>query len=203
MPFIGIECDFSNRNHPGVQIMIRFTHPTARAATAAASLLGAIVFAGPLFAASGDLSQAAANKSPAAREIVAQAASPEAMTAPAPEPAGTASVEARITELHKRLHITDAQKTQWDNLAQVMRDNAQAMVDLQKQRAANAKSMNAVDVVKSYGSVIEAHEAGMKKFIPAFEALYNSMSDAQKKIADSLFRSRARAAAKKESKENK
>jgi hypothetical protein len=51
--------------------------------------------------------------------------------------------------------------------------------------------------------VIEAHDAGMKKFIPAFEALYNSMSDAQKKIADSLFRSRARAAAKKEAKESK
>jgi len=183
--------------------MIRFTHPTARAATAAATLLGAIVFAGPSFAASGDLSQAAATKPPAAREILAQAASPEAIASPTAERAGIASVEARITELHKRLHITDAQKTQWDNLAQVMRDNAQAMVDLQKQRAANAKSLNAVDVVKSYGSVIEAHEAGMKKFIPAFEALYNSMSDAQKKIADSLFRSRARAAAKKEAKESK
>jgi uncharacterized membrane protein YdfJ with MMPL/SSD domain len=188
--------------------MIPFTHPTARAATAAATLLGAIVFAGPLFAASGDLSKAAAVKSPAAREIVAQAASPEAMTPPAPaaaasEPEGTAPIEARIKVLHKKLHITDAQKTQWDNLAQVMRDNEQAMADLQKQRAANAESMNAVDVVKSYGSVIEAHEAGMKKFIPAFEAVYNSMSDAQKKIADSLFRSRARAAAKKEVKENK
>jgi hypothetical protein len=183
--------------------MILFKHSAARAVTATATLLGAIVLAGPLFAASGDLSQAAANKPPAAREVVAQAASPEAMAAPAPEPAGTTSVEARITELHKKLKITDAQKTQWDNLAQVMRDNAQAMVDLQKQRAANAKSMNAVDVVKSYASVIEAHEAGMKKFIPAFEALYGSMSDAQKKIADSLFRSRARAAAKKEAKENK
>jgi hypothetical protein len=177
--------------------MIYFTHSTARTATAAATLLGTIVFAGPLFAASGDLSQAAATRSPAAREIVAQAAAPEAMAAPAAEPAGTASVEARIADLHKRLHITDAQKTQWDNLAQVMRDNAQAMVDLQKQRAASAKSLNAVEVVKSYGSVIEAHEAGMKKFIPAFEAVYGSMSDAQKNAADAMFRSRARSEAKK------
>ena len=183
--------------------MILLKHPTVCAASAAATLLGAIVLAGPLFAASGDFSQAAATKSPAAREVVAQAASPEAMAAPAPEPAGIAAVEARITDLHKKLKITDAQKPQWDNLTQVMRDNAQAMVDLQKQRAANAKSLNAVDVVKSYGSVIEAHDAGMKKFIPAFEALYNSMSDAQKKIADSLFRNRARAAAKKEAKESK
>src|ERR1039458_384327 len=181
--------------------MILLKHPTVCGASGAATLLGAIVLAGPLFAASGDFSQAAATKSPAAREVVAQAASPEAMAAP--EPAGIAAVEARITDLHKKLKITDAQKPQWDNLTQVMRDNAQAMVDLQKQRAANAKSLNAVDVVKSYGSVIEAHDAGMKKFIPAFEALYNSMSDAQKKIADSLFRSRARAAAKKEAKESK
>jgi len=183
--------------------MILLKHPTVRAASVAATLLGAMVLASPLFAASGDFSQTAAAKSPAAREIVAQAASPEAMASPAAEPAGSTSVEARIKELHKRLHITDAQKTQWDSLAQVMRDNAQAMVDLQKQRAADVKSMNAVDAVKSYGSVIEAHEAGMKKFIPAFEALYDSMSDAQKKIADSLFRSRARAAAKKEAKESK
>ena len=139
---------------------------------------------------------------PAAREIVAQAGSPEAMASPAPEPAENSSVEARIKELHKRLQITDAQKTQWDALAEVMRENAQAMADLQKQRAANAKSMNAVDVVKSYWEVIQAHEDGMKKFIPAFEALYNSLSDAQKKIADSMFRSRAQTSAAKEAKQN-
>ena len=184
-------------------IMIPFRHRNARAATTAATLLGAIVLASPLFAASGYLPRAAATKSPAAREIVAQAASPEAIASPAPEPAGNAPVEARIKELHKRLKITNAQSAQWDALAQVMRDNAQAMVDLQKQRAENAKSMNAVDVVKSYAEVIQAHEDGMKKFIPAFEALYNSLSDAQKKIADSMFRGRAKASAAKEAKENK
>ena len=186
-----------------VYIMILFKHPTARAASAAATLLGAIVLASPLFAASVDLSKPAAAKSAAVREVLAQAASPEAMAAPASEPAGNTSVEARIEELHKKLHITDAQKPQWDALAQVMRENAQAMVDLQKQRASSTQSMSAVDVVKSYSAVIEAHEAGMKKFIPAFEALYNSMSDEQKKTTDALFRSRARKAAKKESKENK
>ena len=79
-----------------------------------------------------------------------------------------------------------------------MRANGQAMVDLQKQRAADANSMSAVDVVKSYAQVIDAHEDGMKKFIPPFEALYNSMSDAQKKSADSLFRNREKASAAKQ-----
>jgi len=182
--------------------MIGFEHTTARAATAAATLLGAIVLASSLFAAPGDLSAAAATKSPAGGEQVAQAAAPEAMPAPAPEPAENAPVEARIKDLHKRLKITDAQKAQWDALAQVMRENAQAMADLQKQRASDVNAMNAVDVVKSYGEVIQAHEDGMKKFIPAFEALYNSLSDAQKKIADSMFRGRARTSAAKAVKEN-
>ena len=165
--------------------MINFTHRTARAVGAAATLLGAFVLASPLFAASG--------------EILAQASSQQAMAASsASEPAGIAAVEARIRDLHKKLHITAAQKPQWDNLTQVMRDNALAMVDLQKQRAADANSMSAIDVVKSYESVIEAHEDGMKKFIPPFEALYNSMSDAQKKTADSLFRSREKASAAKQ-----
>ena len=169
--------------------MSAFTHQTGRAATAAAALLGAIFLAAPLFAASSD--QNVAPKSPAA-------SSQQAMTATAPESPANSSVDARIKELHRRLHITDAQKTQWDKLAEVMRENAQAMVDLEKQRAADAKSMTAVDVVKSYSEVIQAHEDGMKKFIPAFEDLYNSMSDAQKKTADSMFRSRARTEAKKE-----
>ena len=180
--------------------MILFRRPTVRAATAAAILLSTIVLANPLFAASGNLSRAAAAEVPAAREQVAQAASADAMASPAPEPSANSAVEARIKDLHKRLHITDAQKTQWDALADVMRENAQAMADLQKQRAADAKSMNAVDVVKSYGEVIQAHEDGMKKFIPAFEALYNSLSDAQKKIADSMFRSRAQTSAAKAAK---
>jgi tRNA A37 threonylcarbamoyladenosine dehydratase len=132
-----------------------------------------------------------------AREQTAQASSQQAMAATAPESPGNAAVESRISDLHRRLKITDAQKSQWDAVAQVMRDNAQKMIDLEKQRATDAKSMTAVDVVKSYSEVIDAHEDGMKKFIPAFEELYNSMSDPQKKVADALFRSRARTEAKK------
>jgi hypothetical protein len=138
-----------------------------------------------------------------AQETLAQASAPEAMTSPSASEAETASserIEGRIKDLHKRLHITAAQDSQWNDLAQVMRDNAKAMVDLEQQQSAETHAMNAVDVVKSYGAVIEAHEAGMKKFIPAFEALYNSMSDVQKKTADALFRSRKRTATKRESK---
>src|SRR5258708_23035867 len=157
---------------------------------AAATLLCAILLAGPVFAASGDDMSATKPRTAASHQEMASTTTPES-------PA-LGSVETRIKELHQKLRITDAQKPQWDALAQVMRTNAQKMADLEKQRAADAKSMTAVDVVKSYSEVIDAHEDGMKKFIPAFEDLYNSMSDSQKKIADALFRSRARTEAKKE-----
>jgi hypothetical protein len=162
--------------------MINFTHRAVRAAGAAATLLGVVVLASPVMAGNS--------------KTIGVASSSQAM--PSPASADSNAVEARIKELHKKLHITAAQKPQWDNLAQVMRDNAQAMSDLKKQRASDAQTMNAVDVVKSYESVIEAHEDGMKKFVPPFEALYNTMSDAQKKTADSLFRTREKVSAAKQ-----
>ena len=169
--------------------MILCNRSTART-SAVSALLGAIVLATPLFAASTDNMTATKSSAASSHQEMASATTPESFA--------MGTVEAHIRDLHKRLKITDAQKAQWDALAQVMRSNAEKMADLEKQRAADAKTMTAVDVVKSYSEVIDAHEDGMKKFIPAFEDLYNSMSDAQKKIADSLFRSRARTEAKKE-----
>ena len=168
-------------------------------AVAAAIFLSTFIFGNPLTANSAELPQARAAQAVAAPELLAQASESPATTAPAPSETNPA-VEKRIKELHSKLHITAAQQTQWDNLVQVMRDNATAMMDLQKQRASDVGSMSAVDAVKSYAAVIQAHEAGMNKFVPAFEALYNSMSDQQKKIADAMFRTRVRSSARRASK---
>jgi LTXXQ motif family protein len=158
-------------------------------------------FSNPLFAGRAIPRKRRLN-SPVALEMLAQASS-QAMTRPVTaekaESASSDRIETNIKELHNKLHITVAQDSQWNDLAQVMRDNAKAMVDRRQQQAADTSSMDAGDGVKSYGAVIEAHEAGMKKFIPAFETLYNSMSDEQKKSADSMFRNHKRATAKKES----
>jgi periplasmic protein CpxP/Spy len=177
-----------------------YKYPTIRVTTAAAALLGAIVFAAPVYAGTAtDLPQApiqvAASSS---NERVAAASSSETTAAPAAEAPSPSSIESRIDEMHRQLKITPAEKSQWDAVAEVMRENAQAMEALQKQRAADGKSMDAVGVVKSYAEVVQAHEDGIMKFIPAFENLYNSMSDSQKKIADSMFRGRARTEAKKQ-----
>ncbi len=101
---------------------------------------------------------------------------------------GHHSVEARIKSLHDGLQITATQEPQWQAVAEVMRDNAKATGALIRERAANINTMTAVDDLHSYQAIAEAHASGIQKLIPAFEALYASMSDAQKTNADRIFR---------------
>ena len=96
--------------------------------------------------------------------------------------------EAQIKQLQGALNITEAQKELWNNLTQVMRENAQDMDVLNKERAEQIKPMNAVEHMKFHSQITEAHSDQMKKFIPPFEALYASMSDEEKKSADTIFR---------------
>jgi len=100
-------------------------------------------------------------------------------------------VEARIKDMHTRLMITQAQEDQWSKVAQVMRDNAKQMDALAKTRAERA-AMSAVQDLKSYGEISEAHADGIKKVTPVFSTLYDSMSAKQKKAADGVFRNGSR-----------
>ena len=59
-----------------------------------------------------------------------------------------------------------------------------------KTRDAGIGSMNAVDNLKSYSKIADAHAAGLTKFISVFEPLYVTMSDEQKKNADKIFTNR-------------
>ena len=119
---------------------------------------------------------------------------PAATAETRPRPAAKAArsrvddVEARITRLHATLHITPAQEDLWTNVTQVMRDNARTMDALTKARADQAPTMTAVEDLHSYAAITNAHAEGLTKFIPAFEALYASMSDAQKADANTMFR---------------
>jgi periplasmic protein CpxP/Spy len=96
-------------------------------------------------------------------------------------------VESRITTLHSKLKITPTQEDQWGKVAQVMRDNAKDIEARTKTRD-EKKSMTAIEDLKSYGEVAEAHADGIRKFTPVFEQLYSSMTGDQKKVADELFR---------------
>jgi hypothetical protein len=48
--------------------------------------------------------------------------------------------------------------------------------------------MNAVEHMKFHSQITQAHLDQMNKLIPPFEALYASMSDEQKNITDTTFR---------------
>jgi len=96
--------------------------------------------------------------------------------------------EAQIKQLQGALKITEAQKELWNNLTQAMRENAKEMDAFTKDKVENTKTMNAVEHLKFHSQITEIHLAQLKKFIPPFEALYASMSDEQKKITDTLFR---------------
>jgi hypothetical protein len=98
-----------------------------------------------------------------------------------------AYTETQIKQLQDSLAITADQTVLWNNLTTVMRDNAKDMDALTMDRA-DSKTMNAVEHMKFHKQINEAHLAQLNKFIPAFEAFYASMSDTQKQVTDTIFR---------------
>jgi hypothetical protein len=96
--------------------------------------------------------------------------------------------EASIKQLHIALKITGTQNESWNNLTQVMRENAKEMDAFSKERAENIKVMNALERMKFHSQMTEANLNQQKKLIPIFEAFYTGLSDAQKTITDALFR---------------
>ena len=143
---------------------------------ATATLVATIAFAGPALAASSGT-----------RHVTAQSR----------RTAAADDIETRIKTLHAQLKITPEQEPAWNNVAQVMRDNAARMKEL-RAKTQQPTSANAVDQLNSYAAVVDAHSDGVHKFIPAFQTLYDSMSEAQKKTADAVLRSRVKEAARRQ-----
>jgi hypothetical protein len=112
----------------------------------------------------------------AARVILAQ-------TRPNAPPAPT--VEANIASLRQKLQITPAQEAQFSAVANVMRENARAGASAPQQPPANA---TAVDDLRLEIQYDEVELAGLKRLLPALEALYSMLSPIQKKTADAVFR---------------
>jgi protein CpxP len=153
------------------------TNPIAASApfvrsVAIAALLGATFLATPPIATSA-LAQAAGVTTPAA--------------ANATETKGE-TVEQRITELHASLKITPTEETQWNGVAQAMRENASAMDKLvATNRTTPPQNMSAVQDLHTYQQFAQAHVDGLKNLTAAFSKLYDTMSDDQKKNADQVF----------------
>jgi len=96
-------------------------------------------------------------------------------------------VEARINELKKRLKINDTEADKWNAFSQLMRDNATRERSLIEQRDQARGTMSAVDDMKSYQQITQAHADGIAKLVPAFQDLYAAMPPDQQKNADQVF----------------
>jgi periplasmic protein CpxP/Spy len=160
---------------------------------ATAAFLPAILFAVSSHAVSASeyLAQNAATSA-----LPAPAAPPAPATGPKVHSASADRIDARIAELHKQLRITPDQEALWNDLAQVMLANGRKMRDSVAERSAKLKTMNAVDDLKSYEMITDEHADGLKRLIPAFEALYAKMSPAQQKNADHVFGAKQRQASR-------
>lgn len=136
-----------------------------------------VAFLAAIFFASADLSFAASGK---------KKSSAVARTS------AVAHTETQIKQLQDALNITENQKELWDNLTKVMRENAKDMEAFSdaraKERAEGTKTMNAVEHMKFHRQITKAQLDQMEKLIPPFEAFYSSMSDEQKNITDTIFR---------------
>jgi|GEM_PF-444229 len=175
--------------------MLQLPDSSLARALATATFLTTLALVAPAHAASTTLGQGGALSGAPGATVLAQATTPEAAPAPSQNPSKETlsprshedRAEKRIKELHHKLKITAAQESEWNTFAEVMRSNAQEGDALVKERFENLHTMNAVEDLRSYEKVADAHAEGLKKLVPAFEALYNSMSDDQKKNADIEF----------------
>ncbi len=131
----------------------------------AAALTGATLLASPLAVAQNAMSRHAA-KAEAREETVDQ----------------------RIATLHAELKITPAEESDWQAVAQTMRDNAAAMQKLASDKTSQpADRMTAIDDLQTYQAFAQAHVDNLKKLTASFQTLYSAMPDTQKKIADQVF----------------
>jgi periplasmic protein CpxP/Spy len=97
-------------------------------------------------------------------------------------------MDQRITDLHARLLISPAQQPQWDNFSDVMRENARDTSETFQHRAQAMSAMTAAENMQSYAKVTAEYAQHMQKLVPTFQALYDTMSDSQKRTADQVFR---------------
>lgn len=122
---------------------------------------------------------------PAMAPTATPAATPAA-AAPMLPKAEEAKLDAHIKTLHNQLKITPAEESDWAQFATVMRTNAYDMNQAFQARA-HVGSMTAPANMQSYAGLAEVHADGMQKLSAAFQTLYNTFPDDQKKIADEVF----------------
>ncbi|MBO0735839.1 MAG: Spy/CpxP family protein refolding chaperone [Alphaproteobacteria bacterium] len=107
------------------------------------------------------------------------------LLAQAQPPQPPQNIETSISQLHQRLQITPAQEPKFNAVANVMRENARAEAKAPHEPPPTA---TAVEDLRALVGYTEVELAGLKKMLSALEGLYATLSPAQKKTADAVFR---------------
>lgn len=97
-------------------------------------------------------------------------------------------IDELIDHLHGILKITPQQEPLWQDVARVMRENAQTLSNIAKARSEHRQTANAMDDLKSYAQLSDAHASGARRLVSVFQPLYDNMSPEQKQAADAEFR---------------
>lgn len=102
-------------------------------------------------------------------------------------------VEARLAYIKTALKITDAQQTQWDNFAGVLRKQAKAAeVKMQEHRAKMAanterKRPNAIERLERQQAFMTAASARIGERLAVQKPLYAALSPEQQQVADKVL----------------
>ena len=142
-----------------------------------AVLIALVWLAGPPARAAGlagaGLSEHASSERAAGHILPAQAPAPGAQPP---------NVETRLTQLHQQLQITPAQQSRFAAFADVMRANSRMTPP------ALSANPSAVDDLRTAIQGSQEELGALQRLLPPLQALYASLSPAQQKIADQVFR---------------
>ncbi len=92
----------------------------------------------------------------------------------------------RVAFLKAELAITDAQAKVWDSYADTLKMNMQSMQDMHKMMAAKT-GKTSVERLDTRITAMEGRLQALKDIKPKLVALYDTLSDDQKKKADELL----------------
>lgn len=95
--------------------------------------------------------------------------------------------EQRIAGLQRRLAITPAQQPQWDAFADSLRAGAAHQEAMRRDRPARAGA-SAPEGLRSNADAARTYADDLQRLVPAFDALYATLSPEQRSTADRTYR---------------
>jgi hypothetical protein len=96
-------------------------------------------------------------------------------------------MEGRLAYLKAELGITDAQIDPWNGYVSAVKARAATMQGMHATMLKTMQSGTAVERLQAHTEAMQSMLESMKALLPATEALYNALSDEQKKKADLLL----------------